>query len=182
MTNQDKLWEDLTSLSDKVRKELEDNEIYAEVEFTLEPPGIMVEIYRGDWKRDHAATKYLIDKKFGLTCSRSETTEEDGTDCYSARHYFFLAPNYEQLPEMCYGVLDTTNEIVVIKKGEKGYYKTDYPAAKSREAANEWCDEINEHMGITRNVREAMETGSMWGWNVPGANPQDEINLKYLKK
>lgn len=90
--------------------------------------------------------------------------------------------NYDKLPDMCWGVLATTNEIIIVKKGEKGYYKTDYPAAKSREAAEEWCNELNDRMGITKNVRKAMESGSMFGWDIPAADPENTINLRYLNK
>lgn len=80
-------------------------------------------------------------------------------------------PNYDKLPDSCWGVLKETNEIIIIKKGETGYYKTDYLPAKSLEAAEEWCNEINERMGVSKEVRKAMEAGSMWGWDSPGANP-----------
>ena len=90
--------------------------------------------------------------------------------------------NYNKLPDMCWGVLATDNTIVIIKKGQSGYYKTDYPAAKSREAAEEWCDELNERLGVAKNVRRAMEHGSMFGWDTPGADPEDKINfLTYVK-
>ena len=83
-----------------------------------------------------------------------------------------------KLPEMCYGVLNTTNEIIIIKRGEMGYYKTDFTPAKTREAAEEWCDDLNKSLNITRTQRKAMEIGSMWGWDVPGADPDNEINQR----
>ena len=79
--------------------------------------------------------------------------------------------NYDQLPDWCWGVLKTSNEIIIIKKGETGYYKTDYLPAKSLEAAEKWCNEINERMGVSKEVRKAMEWGSMAGWDSPLANP-----------
>lgn len=87
-----------------------------------------------------------------------------------------LKANLTKLPDLCYGVLNTTHEIIVIKKGESGYYRTDYPAAKTRDAAEEWCDELNEKMDITKAQRKAMECGSMFGWDVPGADPDCYIN------
>jgi hypothetical protein len=32
-------------------------------------------------------------------------------------------------------------------------------------------DELNTKMGVTKAQSEAMLVGSMFGWNVPGANP-----------
>lgn len=85
--------------------------------------------------------------------------------------------NYNKLPDMCWGVLALDNTIIIIKKGQSGYYKTDYPAAESREAAEEWCDELNERIGVAKNVRRAMEHGSMFGWDTPSADPEDKINF-----
>lgn len=84
---------------------------------------------------------------------------------------------FAKLPEMCYSVLNTTNEIIVVKRGETGYYRTDYEPAKDRKAAEEWCDLLNERLEVTKVQRKAMEIGSMWGWDVPGANPDCYMNL-----
>lgn len=84
--------------------------------------------------------------------------------------------NIDKLPEMCYGVLNTSNELIIIKRGESGYYRTNYPAAKTRKDTEEWCDELNERMDITKAQRKAMECGSMFGWDVPGADPDCYIN------
>lgn len=88
-----------------------------------------------------------------------------------------LKANLAKLPDLCYGVLNTTHEIIVIKKGEKGYYKTDFTPAKTREVADEWVDLLNEQLDVTKSQRKAMEIGSMWGWDVPGANPDCYMNL-----
>lgn len=66
--------------------------------------------------------------------------------------------NIDKLPEVCYGVLNTSNELIIIKRGESGYYRTDYPAAKTRKDAEEWCDELNERMDITKAQKKL--------WNV----------------
>lgn len=77
----------------------------------------------------------------------------------------------EKLPEVCYGVLGTTNQIIMLKRGEKGYYPSNWPAAASKEQADEWCDHLNEGLEVTKAQRQAMEIGSMFGFDVPGANP-----------
>ena len=84
---------------------------------------------------------------------------------------------FKKLPELCYSVLNTTNEIIVVKRGETGYYLTDYEPAKNREAADEWCNLLNERLEITKEQRKAMECGSMFGWDVPGIDPDKYANL-----
>ena len=69
------------------------------------------------------------------------------------------------LPEFCYGVLDTTNEIIIIKQGELGYWKTNWPAAKTKAEADSRADELNSQLDITKKQKYAMERGSMFGWD-----------------
>lgn len=47
---------------------------------------ISFDIEWGDWKHEHLRAKYLIEQQFKHAIVRSEVTEEDGSDCYSA-HY-----------------------------------------------------------------------------------------------
>ena len=74
------------------------------------------------------------------------------------------------LPELCFSTLPGTGELICIKRGESGYYRsgwnTDIPS-RNRELA----DYNNERLGVTPAQRLAMETGSMHGWDVPGADP-----------
>lgn len=50
------------------------------------------------------------------------------------------------------------------------YYPSDWNTADK--ARNEdMADELNGKLGVTSAQRQAMEVGSMAGWNVPGANP-----------
>jgi len=93
MTEQrQKLWDKLASLSDEIREILNKEELFAEVDFQMDdaksPSGIVVSIEWGDWKHQHLRAKYLINNKFGLECAASRTTEENGSDCYSAIHFF----------------------------------------------------------------------------------------------
>jgi hypothetical protein len=72
------------------------------------------------------------------------------------------------LPEECFGVLKATNELIVIKRGEMGYYPQ-RPENEPWGAEN--VDHINEDRGITKAQRSAMEAGSLFGWDVPMADP-----------
>lgn len=77
----------------------------------------------------------------------------------------------EGLPELCFSVLPDTGQLICIKRGESGYYPSDWNTNdKARNA--QIADDANESLGVTPEQRQAMEVGSMFGWNVPGANPQ----------
>lgn len=80
---------------------------------------------------------------------------------------------FKGLPEFCYGVLKSTGETIVIKVGETGYFKSE----DQRPA-----DELNEIIEVTKAQRMAMEVGSMFGWEVHGANPNNWTEDGKLKK
>lgn len=84
--------------------------------------------------------------------------------------------NVDELPNMCYGVLPSDNSIIIIKKGERGYFLTnkDYERAYANiidwnlrnDKANEICDKLNAELGVTPDQRFTMEIRSMngnWG-------------------
>lgn len=68
------------------------------------------------------------------------------------------------LPEFCYGE-DTCcpGVIVIFKRGVSGYFQTDLKGDFM---------EFNKVLGVSREEVEAMRAGSMFGWDVPGANPE----------
>ena len=81
---------------------------------------------------------------------------------------------YDGLPETCLTLLPSTGQLIIIKRGEPGYYRTDLDtgnAAQNRELA----DYHNGHRGITRAQEEAMLVGSMHGFDVPGADPENPL-------
>lgn len=83
-----------------------------------------------------------------------------------------VIPLRKSLPESCYSCLLDTGAIVILKRGETGYYKTDIPCT-SKEEAREIVNEYNARMGITKAQAEAMSAGSMFGFDVPAADPKN---------
>ena len=71
---------------------------------------------------------------------------------------------------MCFSVLPDTGALICIKRGESGYYPSDWNT-NDKERNIQIRDDANESLGVTDAQRKAMEAGSMFGWTVPGADP-----------
>lgn len=69
---------------------------------------------------------------------------------------------FDRLPEMCASHLPDSGEPIVIKRGESGYWPL--PDGMTVQG-------INTTFDATPAQIAAMEAGSMFGWDVPGANP-----------
>lgn len=60
-------------------------------------------------------------------------------------------------PTVCYS-RDMNNNCIILKWGESGYYKTDYPEGNY---TDDIIDELNANSGITPQMRNAMECCAM---------------------
>lgn len=71
------------------------------------------------------------------------------------------------LPEWCFAYIATDEDGMVIKilRGEHGYCMTDLTGGRSKAIA------LNAEYDISIGQMEAMIIGSMFGWDVAGANP-----------
>lgn len=74
------------------------------------------------------------------------------------------------LPGLCFSINKTTGDLICLKKGEMGYYPSDWNT-KNPEENRRLADYSNERLGITKAQRLAMESGSMFGWNNALADP-----------
>ena len=96
-------------------------------------------------------------------CEFAERLESNGAK---------VIPLRSSLPEQCYIYLPTENEVGIIKKGETGYFKTDI-SVSGMEEGKKLAGKRNEALGVTKAQAEAMKAGSMFGWDVPAADPQN---------
>lgn len=74
-----------------VEKALEKYHIYAYVHQHDDLPVVAVEIEWGDWKHDHRLADIIVEEDLGGQNISTKITAEDGSDCYSAVHYYMFA-------------------------------------------------------------------------------------------
>ena len=83
----------------------------------------------------------------------------------------FSPDSLTRLPDLCWSVLPGEGTLICIKRGESGYYPSDW-STDDREQNRRLADYNNQRRGITPAQEQAMLTGSMHGWDVPGADPK----------
>lgn len=87
-----------------------------------------------------------------------------------------LAPIAKKLPLKSYTYIPTQHTIGRIDRFESGYHETfgDY-AGVDADTMQQMVDQLNKRDNVTPAQANAMEIGSMFGWNCPGADP-DQYN------
>lgn len=75
------------------------------------------------------------------------------------------------LPEMCYGLLPSTGELIIIHRGEAGYEQLHYNHASDINNNQQLVDQCNSKISVSKAQAAAMLAGSMFGWDVPAADP-----------
>lgn len=131
------------------------------------PDGDRIRISRADGSQDDKTCRYIdqyhleVGRNLYHICEFAELMEQNGST---------VIPLRSSLPEQCYGTLASTGELIIIRKGESGYYRTDIDAG-SKEANRNLAEEQNRLCGVTKAQAEAMSAGSMFGWATPAANP-----------
>jgi len=88
------------------------------------------------------------------------------------RHEGSVIPLRSTLPDRCYSVLPGSDEIIIIQKGEDGYYRTD-KYGHDRAEAQSIVDDCNSIGGVSKAQEAAMLAGSMFGWHTPAADPKN---------
>lgn len=133
------------------------------------PDGDKVRITQSDGTHIDRTCRYIdechleVGNSLYHICQLAELTERYGNT---------IIPLRSSLPEQCYVYLPTSQEIGIVKKGESGYYRSDLSPVYG-ERGQEFVDELNRQGGVSKAQAAAMLAGSMFGWQVPGADPKN---------
>jgi len=90
--------------------------------------------------------------------------------CYDNTRLMREIVRTPNLPDACMSVLSETGECIFLKLGQRGYFN--YQWSDDREKNRAFSDRYNKEHSITKAQEEAMKAGSMFGWNIPGADPK----------
>lgn len=136
------------------------------------PDGDKIRIIHSDGEKTDYNCRYIDDYHVEIgsgwnsllhICQFAEIMERNGST---------VIPLRSSLPEQCYSVLPDTGELIIIKKGESGYYRTDIDMGDKTEN-RVLADEYNTKLGVSKAQEQAMSAGSMFGWAVPAADPKN---------
>lgn len=83
-----------------------------------------------------------------------------------------VIPMRSSLPDKCFGTLQTSREVILLKKGVMGYERT-YIVPDTKVDPKEAVDALNGLTNITKAQSAAMLAGSMFGWDTPAADPKN---------
>lgn len=133
------------------------------------PDGDKIRILLSDGKTLDQTCRYIdeyhleVGQNLYHICEFAERMEQNANT---------VIPLRSALPETCYGTLSDTGDVIIIKKAETGYYKTDIEGG-SKDQNRQLVDEYNRKLGVSKAQAEAMSAGSLFGWDVPGADPKN---------
>ena len=90
-------------------------------------------------------------------------------------------PLRSDLPEVCFSILPSTGDVIIIKHGESGCYRCEY-STEDKAFNREFANDRNANLGVSKAQVEAMLAGSMYGWEVPAADPKSyDVNGTLLR-
>lgn len=74
-----------------------------------------------------------------------------------------------KLPDFCFATEAVTDTVILLKNGDMGFYPYLQGTIKGKEAAHA----LNAEFNVSPAQAAAMKMGSLFGWNIPGANPDN---------
>ena len=113
----------------------------------------------------HIEVGFLSQASIYHICEFAERMEQNGST---------VIPLRSSLPKECYSTLPSTGEIILIKRGDNGYYPADVQGHGVGTVDNrEIVDALNRESGVTMAQEAAMQAGSIFGWATPAADPKN---------
>ena len=97
-------------------------------------------------------------------CQFAEVMEQNGNT---------VIPLRSSLPVQCFSTLPSSGELILLTRGEKGYTPCPQFSVADAEKNRQFAEESNGKNGITKAQEAAMLIGSMFGWQVPAADPKN---------
>ena len=132
--------------------------------------GEQVRIYHSDGSFDDRTCRYVDDCHLEVgsnlfhICEFAERMERSGCT---------VIPKASVLPVTCFAQHPETGEVILLTKGEQGYQKTaDYPGSDHMKNKS-IVEKLNRNSGVTKAQVSAMLAGSMFGFDVPAADPRN---------
>lgn len=131
------------------------------------PDGDQVRITTSDGEKMDRTCRYIDDyhvevgRNLYHICEFAERMEQAGNT---------VVPLRSSLPEKCFSVLPSSNALIIIERGEKGY--TPSGMQMEGKTAREAADISNDTIDVSKAQEAAMLAGSMFGWSCPAADPK----------
>ena len=132
------------------------------------PDGEKIRITLSDGEQIERTCRYIDDYHVEVggccfhICEFAERMEQNGSS---------VVPLRSTLPDCCYSVNRTTGEVIILKKGENGFFKTDIPTS-GQDESRELADLQNGKLGVSKAQEAAMYWGSLCGFDTYGADPK----------
>lgn len=82
--------------------------------------------------------------------------------------------NLAKLPDQAYVAVLGEEVVCIVKKGENGYYRTDWRRHKGDH--DRQIIELNRRLKVTEAQASAMLHGSMFGWHTKAADVDSLVN------
>ena len=94
------------------------DDMYYEMDMSVPKLCLIICVEWGDWKHDHLALEQIAEEATHPIKTSEVVTEEDGSDCFSADHYFYYSP--KQFEDFKNGNLKESEEAPVEEKPAEG--------------------------------------------------------------
>ncbi len=92
-----------------------------------------------------------------------------------------MIPLRSSLPEKCFVYVESTDEIGIVERGEKGYWPSGVVPEKGV-SKRQGVDYLNDAQGVTKAQATAMKAGSLCGWATKAADPANYNEQGELQK